>query len=56
MPDYELAEVKLEEMVNKWQRKYDLRLFEVVDMVVRLGLQLYLKERTQSEVNHVHTS
>ena len=45
MIDHEAAEAYLVELIEFWQAQYELQDFEVVDMVLRHGLQLYLKER-----------
>jgi hypothetical protein len=53
MPDYELAELKLDEALARWQKKHELKDFEVVDIVLRHWLSIYHRERCMSEAKDV---
>jgi len=50
-PNHEAAEAYLVELIDFWAKEYELQDFEVVDMVLRHGLNLYLKERCHDYAN-----
>ena len=53
IPNHEAAEAYLVELIEFWQAQYELQDFEVVDMVLRHGLNLYLKERCHEQINPI---
>jgi hypothetical protein len=51
--NHEAAEAYLVELIDFWAKEYELQDFEVVDMVLRHGLNLYLKERCHEQINPI---
>lgn len=51
--NHEVAEVELDKLLVNWQKKHGLKDFEVVDMVLRHGLNLYLRGQCHDYANDI---